>query len=297
MIDISREFSSKILLFGEYSLMYGSMALSIPYNKFTGQLIIDKDYKFKDTHISQKYIIDYLDYLENHRLSELINVEQIKTDISRGLIFKCNIPISYGLGSSGAVVASFYDAYARKKTDDFEKLKNIFSEMESYYHGNSSGLDPLVSYLNKPVLVKENGNISTIECNHHNHINSGLFLVDTHEIGETQPLVQMFISEYQHPEYKNVIQNKIIPINRKCIDNYISDNQSSLSENFAALSQLTYDYFQPMIPLSIKERWENGLNSGLYSLKLCGSGGGGMMLGFSHNLLHTKEILGDIITI
>lgn len=277
--------------------MYGSMALSIPYGKFTGQFLIDKENNCKDLHISQKYIIDYLDFLENCSLSALINTEQIKKDIKNGLFFRCNIPISYGLGSSGAVVASFYDAYAIKKTSNFEELKNIFSKMESYYHGNSSGLDPLVSYLNKPVLVNENGNLSTIESIQHSHNNSGLFLIDTHITGETQPLVRIFISKYQESGYKNVIQSKIIPVNRKCIESYISDNQSSLSTNFALLSQLTYEYFQPMIPSSVKEKWENGLNTGLYSLKLCGSGGGGMMLGFSNDLKRTKEILGEIVII
>jgi len=36
-------FSSKLLLFGEYGLMYNAMALSIPFPKFSGFLDFDPD--------------------------------------------------------------------------------------------------------------------------------------------------------------------------------------------------------------------------------------------------------------
>ena len=44
-----------------------------------------------------------------------------------------------------------------------------------------------------------------------------------------------------------------------------------------------------MIQSSIQEDWMYGLTSGKYMLKLCGSGGGGFILGFTHHYSEVKE--------
>ena len=83
------------------------------------------------------------------------------------MYFDSSIPQGYGVGSSGAIVAAFYDKYAQNKITVLEnltrekllKLKTIFSEMESYFHGKSSGLDPLNSYLSLPILIHSQDNI------------------------------------------------------------------------------------------------------------------------------------------
>ena len=48
-----------------------------------------------------------------------------------------------------------------------------------------------------------------------------------------------------------------------------------------------------MIPNKFDLIWKKGLNSNEYYLKLCGSGGGGYILGFSLNLDKVKEQLLD----
>lgn len=47
----------------------------------------------------------------------------------------------------------------------------------------------------------------------------------------------------------------------------------------------------PMVPNGFEQVWEQGLKTDDYYLKLCGSGGGGMILGFTWNMDKTKEIL------
>ena len=42
------------------------------------------------------------------------------------------------------------------------ELKTIFSNLENYYHGTSSGLDPLICYLNLPILIKSKNNLGTV---------------------------------------------------------------------------------------------------------------------------------------
>ena len=39
-----------------------------------------------------------------------------------------------------------------------------------------------------------------------------------------------------------------------------------------------------MIPDNFKKLWKEGIDSNSYYLKLCGSGGGGFILGFTENL-------------
>ena len=65
---------------------------------------------------------------------------KINEDFDQNLYFDSNIPQGYGLGSSGALVAAFYDRYALNKinyigkftSDKIALLKNIFAKMESF---------------------------------------------------------------------------------------------------------------------------------------------------------------------
>ena len=289
-------FNSKILLFGEYSLMKGSMALSIPYEKFNGQLKFDsKSYNEKSKHFSVDYLGEYLDFLEVNNLGEILDLPTFKSDLEHGLYFKCNIPISYGLGSSGAIVAAIYNAYSlSNESNNLEELKSIFSRMESYYHGESSGLDPLVSFLNSSILITEDNNLKTFSLPKKSAQNTlDMFLIDTKSSGETQPLVNWFLKKYEDVNYRNKIQNQLIPINNNCIVNFLDGNHKALINYLRTLSEFTFENMNPMIPASINSIWKKGLETGNYYLKLCGSGGGGMMLGFSDNLKNAMYELQD----
>ncbi len=291
-------FNSKILLFGEYSLMKGSMALSIPFDKFQGQLLFDNEGgSIKSNHYSVRYLVEYFNFLEKSGFDNLLKLSEFKKDIEQGLIFETNIPISYGLGSSGAIVASIYNAYAKNPSAKLEELKIVFSKMESYYHGKSSGLDPLVSYLNKTIIINSEGELKTVSLpKEKNNSNSGIFLLDTKTVGETQPLVSWFLSEYKKDNFRNKIQNTLIPVNNRCINNQLSGDVNLLLRDVKSISKFTFDNFKPMIPDSVKEIWQKGLETKKYYLKLCGSGGGGMMLGFTNNLTKTLNELSSFET-
>jgi mevalonate kinase len=46
-----------------------------------------------------------------------------------------------------------------------------------------------------------------------------------------------------------------------------------------------------MIPPQFHELWKKGIETNDYYLKLCGSGGGGYILGFTENIDRAKEAL------
>jgi mevalonate kinase len=169
--------------------------------------------------------------------------------------------------------------------------------MESYYHGKSSGLDPLVSFLNKPILIDNNHEIKTVDIPKQNSLlKGGIFLVDTKTTGETQPLVNWFLNEYESIDYQYKIQNQLIPLNNNSITNMLSGDFNSLLSNVKLISKFTLENFKPMIPNSVRNIWETGLGTNDYYLKLCGSGGGGMMLGFTNNIEDTTSKLRKLNT-
>lgn len=160
-------FYSKILLFGEYGIIKDSKGLTIPYNYYKGALKygINSSIQSKE---SNAVLLNYQKFLKkiNENLVSF-DFKKMTTDLSKGLYFDSSIPKGYGVGSSGALVAAIYDCYALNKITVLEnltrqkllKLKSVFSEMESFFHGKSSGLDPLNSYLSLPILISSNNNI------------------------------------------------------------------------------------------------------------------------------------------
>src|SRR5690606_36364954 len=111
----------------------------------------------------------FYNYLLNLEAQDLVSfrLDEFQADIDCGMYFDSSIPQGYGVGSSGALVASIYDKYANDKITVLDnltrekllKLKSIFSLMESFFHGKSSGLDPLNSYLSIPILINCKDNL------------------------------------------------------------------------------------------------------------------------------------------
>lgn len=278
-------------MFGEYSLMVGSQALSIPYFDRSGQFIRSTE---KPIHLaSQKYLRQFLHHLKKHSASLSLDFDHFEKELDDGLAFETNIPIGYGLGSSGALVAAVYERYVSEKTEDLIQLKNIFSEMESFFHGKSSGLDPLVSYIQRPVWIKGIEEITTVDQKKTNGTNT-FFLVDSQQIGETQPLVDYFTRQCKESSYLNQIEKEIIPANSACISSWINNETEPFFAAVKDLSQLSLELFKPMIPKGFEEIWKQGLNENLFSLKLCGSGGGGMILGFTRDFTATQKRLSNL---
>jgi mevalonate kinase len=163
-------FYSKILLFGEYGIIKDSKGLSIPYNFYNGALKVDENptQEAIKSNASLRRFVTYLENLQQEQ-PELVtfNIEILKADVERGMYFDSSIPQGYGVGSSGALVAAIYDKYVNNKItvlenltrDKLLQLKAIFSQMESFFHGKSSGLDPLNSYLSIPILINSKDNI------------------------------------------------------------------------------------------------------------------------------------------
>jgi mevalonate kinase len=64
--------------------------------------------------------------------------------------------------------------------------------------------------------------------------------------------------------------------------------------NTKKLSSVVLNNFKPMIPEQFHAIWQNGIDTNDYYLKLCGSGGGGYILGFTEDLERAKLSLKTI---
>lgn len=298
-------FYSKILLFGEYGIIKDSKGLSIPYNFYNGALKVDENPSaeaIKSNESLRKFVL-YLEQLQNDQ-PELVtfNLEALKADVTRGMYFDSSIPQGYGVGSSGALVAAIYDKYANDKITVLEnltrekllQLKNIFAQMESFFHGKSSGLDPLNSYLSIPILINSKDNIEATGIPTQSTTGKGaVFLLDSGIVGETAPMVNIFMENLKDQGFRTMLKNQFVKYTDACVENFLGGDIKSLFSNTKKLSKVVLNNFKPMIPEEFHGIWQKGIDTNDYYLKLCGSGGGGYILGFTEDLEKAKNSLKD----
>ena len=294
------QFFSKILLFGEYGIIKSSKGLSIPYDSYSGFLsILDQGTnENKVSHNNLSAFSEYLKKINNEILD--FDWEKLENDLANKLFFDSNIPKGYGVGSSGAIVAAFYDRYilSKKKfnkilnNENLIYLKNIFGRMESFFHGKSSGLDPLNSYLNSPILIKSEDQIETTKIPTKKSSDENvIFLLDTGFNCETEPMVSLFMDKMQNKEFSKIFNNEFIVSSNKCIEYFLKGEIDLFFINLKKLSSITIKYFKPMIPEKFHELWNEGIKTNDFYFKLCGSGGGGYILGFSKDQDKTKRLM------
>lgn len=298
-------FYSKILLFGEYGIIKDSKGLSIPYNFYKGALKIDEHHTVATRRSNEglKRFALYLEQLRNEKpYLVTFDMDGLHADVEAGLYFDSSIPEGYGVGSSGALVAAIYDKYASNKItvlenltrDKLLQLKNIFAEMESFFHGKSSGLDPLNSYLSLPILINSKDNIEPAGIP--SQTNSGqraVFLLDSGSTGETAPMVQIFMNNMKQEGFRNMLKNQFVKHTDACVEDFLKGDVKSLFGNIKQLSKVVLDNFKPMIPEEFHTLWKKGIETNAYYLKLCGSGGGGYMLGFTEDIDEARTALKD----
>ena len=290
-------FYSKILLFGEYGIIEDSKGLSIPYNFFNGALKISEssDEEAKKSNLILSQFSAHLKTLDID-----LDLNSFDKRIKKGMYFDSSIPKGYGVGSSGALVAAVYEKYANNKITVLENLtrekllllKEIFSKMESFFHGKSSGLDPLNSYLSIPILIKSKNDINVTGIPSQKSNGSGaVFLLDSGQTGSTAPMVNIFMEKMKKEGFRNMLNSQFIKHTNICVDSFLNGDLNNLFKSTKKLSQVVFENFKPMIPKEFHNLWKKGIDNGSYFLKLCGSGGGGYILGFAPDIEEAKKDL------
>ncbi len=259
------------MLFGEYTVTLGSGALAVPYDGFWGYWEFGSDKA--DIQDGLQLLFEHI--FHNQNLKPHYNLRKFRDELDSGLYFSSNIPQGYGLGSSGALVAAAYDRYGLQKTTDYIDLKNILGDTECAFHGSSSGVDPLVAYLHSPILIKSIGHILDVN----QVINKkNIYLVNTGITRKTDLYIDIFKSKIKNnPKFTRAV-NELSSLNQKAINAALCNDNNGLFTTFGQISSIQFEYFKEMIPECLSVLWHEGIKSNEYYFKLCGAGGGGMML-------------------
>ena len=177
--------------------------------------------------------------------------------------------------------------------------------MEAFFHGSSSGTDPLISYLGArgtaaalrfgagrpmevlpmPLAGWPNGLQITVGPAQANDNPSGntwrLELLDTQQPRQTAPLVNEFRRRLGDPEFRGAVQNELIPANAAAIQALLAGNADAFGQALRNISFFTLQRLTFMIPEAFRGVWgeslkrtpESGATERMF--KLCGAGGGG----------------------
>lgn len=292
-------FYAKILLFGEYGIIEDSQGLTVPYSFYKGALKFSDDFSDFEKK-SNASLLKYSNYLQDLVLPTdfQLNVTDFKNDIQKGLFFDSNIPQGYGVGSSGALVAAIFEKYSLKKRtpeevskDELKELKKVFGTLESYFHGKSSGIDPLICYMNLPILIENKESVDKVSIPKGENGKGAIFLIDSGSTGETGPMVQIFFEKMKTEGFRKTMKEEFIRYNNACIEAFLKKDMTPFFRNLKKLSVWAFDHFKPMIPESIYNVWKKGIDTNAYYLKLCGSGGGGYILGFTKDYEKAEKML------
>lgn len=285
-------YPAKVLLFGEHILLRGASALAAPLPLYGGQWA----WNTADAPGNQMQLQAWADYLHDKQEELDLVVDAFRADLHKGLYFQSNIPTGYGLGSSGALCAAVYDRYARRKiapadTARLPELRRILALMESFFHGASSGADPLICYLDRPVLLLPDGGIELVKLPSLQAKGLSLFLLDSGRSRQTGPLVQYFRERCEDPAFEQMVQAQLITGSDAAITAWLESRLDDMYEHFLSISAFHLEHLAPMIPEELWHPWREGLERGGVALKLCGAGGAGFFLGIAEDFRQAESAL------
>ncbi|HBH47906.1 MAG TPA: hypothetical protein DDX98_04670 [Bacteroidales bacterium] len=286
-----RKYPSKLLLFGEYGILLGLDALAIPFSDYSGKLQLtntNEDKHLRGIYAHLKKISQSLPFK--------VDLDKLNYDIKNGLAFNSNIPLNYGLGSSGALVASIFDNYfqpsSKREKTDLRALKTTLALIESHFHGVSSGIDPLVSLLRASILVRKSGSLMQLEKSIiPNRGKLRFFLLDSELPGKTGDLVTQFMGKMNEDGFSETFRSAYQQYSNGAIKNLLNKKLEAFLLCFKGLSEFQLAHMSELIPANIMNHFKDGIESKQYFLKICGSGGGGFFLGITSDVNAVEQAI------
>jgi len=282
------EYPSKIMLVGEYGVIVGGSALTIPFHKFSARIRSVNDVpagKKEEVQQSVEYLKRLYDYIRVIPAGSFHAPPDLDffSDNLHSYWLDHNIPIGYGLGSSGAVSAAVYDMFfPGSDTLALQQQKDDLALIESYFHGRSSGVDALTCHAGSALRFHSSGSVERIRLNLKALPGDyRFFLLNSGKRVDTGPLVGYFLERMKDPGFGRSIEEEYLPLNQKLIETLLGEREADPAMLVRLLSDFQLQFFRKMIPESVVDLWIEGQVSNDYYLKLSGSGGG-LMLGITH---------------
>ena len=288
-------YPSKILLLGEYTILEGAQALAIPYKYKRGHWNTNITEQPSESYKTQ--VSKYIQFLKDNKTAiKFLHISKMESDLNAGIKYESDIPSGYGLGSSGAVCAAIYDRYQKSecKTADTSVVQNRLATMEGFFHGKSSGIDPLISYYNKPILNGRDKNIHVLN-NLVFQNNLHVYLIDSGKPRTTSEWVKIFHQKNENEAFHTQLKNQLIPSVEHAIHFLIVGEWQMFWSHLQIISAFQKTSFSEMFTPEINAIQEKILSfSDKHLIKLCGAGGGGYFLLFTKDQAHLETIEMDL---
>ncbi len=281
MLLSQQRYPAKLLLFGEHLLLRGATALAVPVPAFGGQ------WAWADGGVAP--MADALRRFAEWLPDQQFDRARLLADLQDGLYFASDIPQGYGLGSSGALCAAIYAGYARRNARpetpaELAALKAELGQMEGFFHGQSSGIDPLTIFMHKPLLVRNRNEVSAAELRAWPPGEAPVvFLLDSMQPRQTGPLVNWFMEKSAEPAYAALLAEQILPAHQHMLNGWLEADPDAFWPGLRQISRLQWHHMPPMIPANLRDAWAAQLDDPDATLKICGAGGGGFVLGFARH--------------
>jgi mevalonate kinase len=285
----TKTYPSKVMLAGEYGVLAGGTALTIPFHHFNVRVRERGDVpegKAGEAEFSRRYLADlfrYISELPQDTFHARPDLDLFSSQLDTYWL-EMNIPTGYGLGSSGAVSAAIYDLFFPEAGNNpLSRQKEDLATIESFFHGKSSGVDALTSYAGTALHLLSGGEIRKVDFDP-SRIPGGyrLFLLDSGELFDAGPLVNHFLQMMKDPSFASSVRNEYLIINQKLVEALLGIREADPGLLVRILSDFQYVHFRKMIPDKATDLWIEGQVTNEFYLKLNGSGGG-YMLGITHD--------------
>ncbi|HPB52032.1 MAG TPA: hypothetical protein PLC76_03905 [Saprospiraceae bacterium] len=264
-----RQYPSKIILFGEHTLLWGSEGLAIPGNQYFGHWAQGNP-RHQGTDL-----YSFADYLSGQKFHNRVDHAGLLKDATNGWFFDSNIPVGYGVGSSGAYSAAIYDRYACVTDKDASHIRQDLAAIESFFHGSSSGIDPLISYYDRSFHLKDGYPEEVVIAD---RIRDSFTLTDTGIKRDGSDYIRLFAQKMEDPNFAQKIKELYIPLVTNAIDACLKDDIGRLHEHFFEISYFQLVWMTEFIPFHLIKKWEQQLSDYTGYYKICGAGGGGFLL-------------------
>lgn len=296
-----KNYPAKLLLFGEHTVNLGSQALAMPLPIFSGKWATANQLgpsELVEQQMQLPQLADYLDQLQQRgELLAPLDVPAFRQAVVEGLVFESNIPTGCGTGSSGAIVAAIFDRWQNANVNwqnELPTLKNLLAQMESFFHGTSSGTDPLICFLQKTVLLGGVNGVEIVEpVNGSSESPHTIFLLDTGIQRQATPFITYFLEKTKDENFGALVREELLPSVAAAIQGFLEGDAQRVFEETHSIGEFQLLFLEKMVPEAFQHIWRVGLDGELFKLKVCGAGGGGFLLGVSSDFEATMAVLND----
>lgn len=291
----------KVILLGEHAAVYGNPVLVATIDLRT-QITVKKRKDEKvfinnpQLGVKEQILLSQIPKLKSRREFSLIveGIEKIqkkfKTDCGWEVEINSEIPIASGLGSSASVASALVLGMSKELGQKIKKkeIANLAWEIEHFIHGKSSGVDPFAVTFGG-ILKYKKGTYKRIKLSHYPEITIG----DTGIISDTRELVgKVGELKENYPSFFTLYlkqMQEVIKLGEKFL------KEGDL-EKFGKIMDINHGLLSAIGVSSPElEKLVWAARKKAIGAKICGAGGGGIMIALGNASEEIEKAGGKVI--